>query len=86
MLKGITWELGGTSREHDENMLRAHWEQGRRTKFNAHKGFILFVLETTSLFFLFKSKSFYSLGWGNVCSFGSSPLILCLKNTTLNPN
>jgi len=26
-----TWE---TSKEHDENMLGAHWEQGRKTKNN----------------------------------------------------
>jgi hypothetical protein len=32
MLKGITWELGEPQREHDENMLRTHWKQGKKNK------------------------------------------------------
>jgi len=53
ILIGITW---GTSREHDENMLRTHWEQGRKTNFNAPKGFILFCTWNHLIAYFFYSN------------------------------
>ncbi len=45
-----------------------------------------FVLETTSLpISSIQIKIFCILGWGSACSFGPSPLILCLKNGEVYP-
>jgi hypothetical protein len=67
-------------------MLRTHWEQGEKEILMHPRVFFCFVLETTSLpISSIQIKIFCILGWGSACSFGLSPLILCLKNGKFTP-
>jgi len=87
MLIGITWELG----EPLGNMMRTCWEHignKEEKQILMHPRVLFcFVLETTSLpSSSIQIKIFSIWGWGNACSFGPSPLILCLKNGKFTPN